>query len=123
MEGDNIQNKSKNNRWQPEPYIIKEYTRKVKKYLGMIEKIISNNGEIEDEFLEVDYSDTKLNPHSLGIILESLGYELVDSDSSGWQLDYSMVYVRKEPLGNIVDALEITGTAILFELILKIIGA
>lgn len=96
------------NRWELTDEVRNEYKPIVESFLKDVE---DNNLDISNELLEKDFSDTKLNPYTLGKILEELGYECVNRDDNGWELDFWIDY-HKDRCKNI----QVSGTGITFEL-------
>lgn len=81
---------------------------------GFIDKLEAMNPDEQEELLEIDVSDTGLNPHTLQELLESLGYEKTNYDDNGWQMDF---WITMEKSG--FKPLSIDGTGIIFELFLR----
>lgn len=80
------------NRWKLKDEIKLKYMPIVKKFIEGVEKVDIENS---DELLKKDFSDTELNPYTLGIILENLGYERNNQDDNGWELDFWITYTKK----------------------------
>lgn len=89
------------------------------KYLPIIkehiDKIRNCNLEEMDRYnVALNLSDTELNPYTLGKLLEEFGYEKVDMDRNGWEMDFWIVYEKSGyPL------ILVRGTGITFELFLS----
>lgn len=91
------------NRWTLTKEVRREFTPIIQKFID--DKSLSS----------LDLSDTKLNPYTLGEILEELGYEKTEIDSNGWEMDFSIHY-NKEGHTELV----LSGTGITFELKIEI---
>lgn len=90
-----------------------------KKYLPIIkehtEKIRNCNLEEMDRYdVSLNLSDTGLNPYTLGKLLEELGYEKVDVDKNGWEMDFWITYEKSG-----CPPIQVRGTGITFELFLS----
>lgn len=59
--------------------IVKEHINKIKNY---------NLEETDRYDVKLDLSDTELNPYTLGELLKELGYEKVNVDKNGWEMDF-----------------------------------
>lgn len=98
-----------------------ELTQEVReKYKPIVKDLISKVAACKLEQnsrydVSVDLSDCELNPYTLGKILEEdFGYEHVETETNGWQIDFWSYYTHDtKPL------LCITGCAMTFELILR----
>lgn len=101
------------NRWELNPKVKEVYLPIIKEH---IDKIENYNPKEEDPYeIELDLSDTPLNPYILWNILEEdLGYERIRQDDNGWQLDF-WVYFEKTGHSNLV----VRGCGMTFELILS----
>lgn len=100
------------NRYQLNEKIKELYLPIVKEH---IDKIESLNLEEESPYnIELDLSDSPLNPYTLWGILEELGYERMDQDDNGWQMDF-WIYFEKESCRELI----VRGCGITFELILS----
>ncbi|MFF2532504.1 hypothetical protein ACFVS2_26915 [Brevibacillus sp. NPDC058079] len=86
------------------------------KFMPVIQEFISKLESMENtsELLEIDLSDTELNPYTLQKLLESMGYEETNRGDNGWQLDY-WIKMRKSEFKPLL----VKGKAITFELILS----
>lgn len=81
-----------------------------KKFIPIIQEFINKVEAVEfpDESLEL--TDTELNPYTLGLLLEEFGYEKVDIDENGWQMDFWITFEKEG-----YKTLTIEGTGITFE--------
>lgn len=87
-----------------------EYTPIIKEF---IDNLASDNEDVDDS---LNLSDTKLNPYTLGKILENeFEYQEDDISHNGWQMDFC-IYYTKEGMPDLC----IEGCGITFELILRI---
>jgi hypothetical protein len=86
-----------------------EYKPQVEAFLKMISDI-----PLGGDIYEKDFSDTKLNPCTLGEILEEIGYEESDRGDDGWQMDFWIAY---EKAGS--PSVKIAGCGMTFEIILR----
>lgn len=50
----------------------------------------------KEQFKEIDFTGTGLNPYTLGVVLKSLGYELDYSDEEIWQSKIKIPYNHLE---------------------------
>lgn len=66
---------------------------------------------LREDMKNIDFSGTGVNFHTLGTILEELGYTKEDYDSNGWQLDLTVTYVKEG-----CEKLTIHGSAFVFEI-------
>lgn len=93
-------------------YKLKDSVREA--YLPAVQNFINKLENIEDESTELlieDFSDCKLNPHTMQKLLESLGYEETGQEENGWQLDF-WITMKKEGFRDI----QISGCGMTFEL-------
>lgn len=91
-------------------YNLKETTKV--RYLPVVKDFIENLEKWDGEdYFEKDFSDTELNPYTLGMILEELGYERVNQDDNGWQMDFWITYEKEG-----YKSISLEGTGITFEL-------
>lgn len=100
------------NRYQLNEKVKELYLPIIKEHINKIENL-----NLEEEIpydVELDLSDSPLNPYTLWEMLEELGYERVDQDKNGWQMDF-WIYFKKENCENLV----VRGCGITFELILS----
>lgn len=97
------------NRWILDADTKNKYTPIIKDFIDNLE-----NKKKTKNLLTKDFSDTKLNPSKLGLILEELGYNTVAHDDNGWELDFWITY-KKEGY----KPLMISGCGMTFELILS----
>lgn len=93
-------------RWSLSDEVGKMYEKMIEKFIIAIE-----SSTPEDKLLEIDLSNTELNPYTLQALLEGLGYEVTERDNNGWQLDF-WINMEKPNFKN----LSINGTGITFEL-------
>lgn len=84
-----MKNIKKINRYELTEDIEKEFVPKIKKFIDEIEE---NDNVFE--LLSLDLSDTKLNPCTLGILLEHLGYRKESVFNSSFELDFGAIYRR-----------------------------
>ncbi|MUG45507.1 hypothetical protein [Paenibacillus woosongensis] len=96
------------NRYTLTEKIREKYTPIVQEF---IQKLEDSNPKDTDILLEVDFSDTELNPYTLGELLEELGYERGDQQENGWQLNFWIPYTKQG-----CKAIQVDGTGITFEL-------
>ncbi|EJW13952.1 hypothetical protein M5X02_30715 [Paenibacillus alvei] len=99
------------NRWLLTEEVKQKYTPIIQ---GFIDKLEAMNPDEQEDLLEINLSDTGLNPYTLQELLESLGYEKTDFDDNGWQMDF-WITMEKNGCKSIV----IEGTGIIFELKLR----
>lgn len=95
-------------RWDLKDEVRNKYIPMVKSFTEEVEKVDVENS---DKLLKKDFSDTELNPYTLGTILESLDYTRDKQDDNGWELDFEITYI-KEGYRRIM----ITGCGMTFEL-------
>jgi len=94
------------NRWKLEDEVKKKYTPIIQEFINNLEASSSI-----DELMEIDLSDTELNPHTLEELLKDLGYEQANRSDNGWQLDFTIT-MKKDNF----KPLSINGIGIIFEL-------
>lgn len=100
------------NRWNLNEKVKELYLPIIKEHIYKIENY---NPEEEDLYeIELDLSDTPLNPYTLWKILEELGYEKIDQDENGWEMDF-LIYFKKETCRGLI----VRGCGMTFELILS----
>jgi hypothetical protein len=99
------------NRWVLEDKLKTRYTPIVREFISRLEAI---DEEYVSDLPIIDFSDTRLNPYTLGILLESLGYKQEDIDQNGWQMDF-WITMKKDGFKSLC----IDGTGITFKLILS----
>lgn len=91
-------------------YTLKESVKN--KYQKSVEDFIKKLETTNDgDYVEKDFSDTELNPYTLGILLEDLGYERINQDDNGWQMDFWITYEKEG-----CKPISLQGTGITFEL-------
>jgi hypothetical protein len=98
----------KMSRWELTEEVRLKYTPVVEEFIKQVELSKYSDGENR---LEKDFSDTELNPYTLVKLLETLGYEEIDQDSNGWQLDF-WITMKKDRH----KSLYVLGTGMTFEL-------
>lgn len=96
------------NRWALTEEARNEYKPIVEAHIQNIEEDVADGKNAWDSYL--DLTDTKLNPFTLGTILEELEYSCTNQDNNGWQLDFWITY---EKSGSSI--LKVCGTGILCE--------
>ena len=96
------------NRWKISDSVKEKYTPLVVSFIDELEKL---EADISTPILKKDFSDTELNPSTLGLILESLGYKNVSHDDNGWELDFWITYEKQG-----YKPIMITGCGMTFEL-------
>lgn len=96
------------NRWKLTDELRKEYKPIVESFIDDVER-----NDPDGELIERDFTDTKLNPSTLGYLIEELGYERVNQDDNGWELDFWIYYHK-----NGYKPIQIKGCGMTFELIL-----
>lgn len=64
----------------------------------------------------LELSDTELNPYTLKLLLETIGYREGELGSNGWQLDYWWEMENENAESDLTRKLVIWGTGITFEL-------
>lgn len=77
------------NRWILLEEIKLLYTPTIERHIKAIES--SDN----HWSCNLDLSNSELNPYTLGLLLEELGYEKEDQDDNGWQLDFWITYSKQ----------------------------
>lgn len=97
------------NRYELLPEVKEKYMPIVKKF---IEELENYSGCADD--LKKDLSGTELNPYTLSTILKELGYEEIDLDRNGWQMDFWWYFEKPK-----CKSIQISGTGITFELFLQ----
>lgn len=98
LEGDDLMS-----RWQLADEVRNKFTPIVKEFINKVE-----SEEFPEDILQL--TDTELNPYALWKLLEELGYEEVNTDRNGWQMDFWITF-KKEGF----KTLTIEGTGITFE--------
>ena len=99
-------------RWILTNEVKEKYLPIVKEHINKIENY--NLEEMDRYDVELDLSDTELNPYTLGELLKELGYEKVDVDRNGWEMDFWIKYKKSDCL-----PIQVRGTGITFELFLS----
>lgn len=99
-------------RWILKNEVKEKYLPIVKEHINKIENY--NLEEMDRYDVELDLSDTELNPYTLGELLKELGYEKVDVDRNGWEMDFWIKYKKSGCL-----PIQVRGTGITFELFLS----
>jgi len=80
-------------------------------YTPIIQEFINQVESNPNEHVQIDLSDTKLNPSTLIELLEKFGYENTNQEDNGWQFDF---WITMEKENNV--NLSVEGTGITFEL-------
>lgn len=93
------------NRWTLTEKVREKFIPIVQRFIGQVEL------QQSPDLLELDLSETELNPFTLVELLEGLGYKNVSQDTCGWQFDF---WMRMEKEG--YTTLRVDGTGIIFEL-------
>lgn len=93
------------NRWELSNDVKEKYTPIIVEFINKLES------EEPGKPLELNLSNTELNPYTLVELLKNIGYEKIDEDSNGWQFDF-WITLQKE--NN--KSLSVSGTGIVFEL-------
>lgn len=96
------------NRWTLKDEVRDKYIPVVQEFISKLESI---NPEDTKELLEINLSNTELNPFTLVKVLESVGYEQTNQDDNGWQMDF---WITMSKSG--FKPLYVKGTGIIFEL-------
>lgn len=110
------------NRWKLTEDVKVEYRPIVEKFIDKLQSISSEEVEsINEEVLVFDFSDTKLNPYTLCLLLEELGYIKYDQEDNGWELDFK-IYLKKigENYPSTCEKLCVYGCGMTFELMLSV---
>jgi hypothetical protein len=80
------------NRWTLTDKAKEVYTPIIQEFIDLLER----TEEGDDDNLFLDFSDKIIiNPYTLWKLLEELGYETLDSDQNGWQMDYWIYFHKK----------------------------
>lgn len=98
-------------RWILEEEVKNEYIESIQNYLNKADEAIKKGIKRSNLMPDLNLSDTKLNPYTLGLLLTDLGYEEVEVDYNGWELDFWIKYSKRRH-----SSVTITGTGITFEL-------
>lgn len=80
---------SKRNQWKLTDNLRNKYAPIIKE---MIEKIETNTEDV----LQFDLADEQLNPSTLGYLLEETGYEQINVETNGWEMDFWITYSKKD---------------------------
>lgn len=96
------------NRWELSEDVKEKHTLVVQEFINQVEL---NKPQNDSDLLEINLSDTELNPFTLQKLLESLGYQETDHHNEGWQLEYRIT-MQKDGF----KSLDINGSGITFEL-------
>ncbi|WCF11432.1 hypothetical protein NDS46_31230 (plasmid) [Paenibacillus thiaminolyticus] len=96
------------NRWTLTDEVKEKFMPVIQEFISKLE---SMKPEESSELLEIDLSDTELNPFTLVILLESIGYEQTNQNDNGWQMDYWITMCKEG-----FKPLLVKGTGITFEL-------
>lgn len=99
------------NRWILEEEVKNEYIERIQDYLNKADEAIKKGIKRSNLMSDLNLSDTKLNPYTLGLLLIDLGYEENEIDYNGWELEFWIDY-KKKGHSNLV----ISGTGMTFEL-------
>lgn len=91
--------------WKVTEEIREKYNPVILEFLDQIETISFN-----DSF-GIDLSNEQINPFTLKLLLEEIGYELTDQSSNGWQMDFWLTMEKDR-----YRTLCISGTGITFTL-------
>jgi hypothetical protein len=62
--------------------------------MEFIEKLQNNNQEEDEDELQLDLSNTKMNPYRLWKVLERLGYRKKSLRNNGWELDFLITFEK-----------------------------
>ncbi|WP_263117560.1 hypothetical protein [Bacillus subtilis] len=100
----------KQSRWKLTEEVEEKHSPIVKEFIKKIEEIGPDD---QTDLLEIDLSDTDLNPYTLQKLLESFGYQETERDVNGWQFDF---WITMEKSG--FKSLQINVTGVTFELML-----
>ena len=85
------------NRWQLTDEIITKFIPILQEYLNKIENITAEQFmQMETKDLDIDFSDTGINPTQLCDLMEELGYKETKTEDNGWELDFWIHLKRKE---------------------------
>lgn len=86
-----------NKKWKLTDELRNEYKPVVEEFINKLEsRVIDYDSDDEIEFLELDLSDTKLNPSTLEELLEELGYKKSDAWDNGWQWDFWATFTKSK---------------------------
>lgn len=96
------------NRYTLSDQVRDKWTPVIKRLLEAIE---ADPKAAYNKELVFDFSDTELNPATVGEILEALGYYEVDREDNGWQMDFWINYGKEDGFKPIT----ISGTGVTFE--------
>lgn len=97
------------NRYELQPEVKEKYLPIIKAFIDELENY---SGCPYD--LKKDFSGTELNPYTLSSILKSLGYENIDLDRNGWQMDFWWYFSKSG-----CKSIQISGSGIIFEMFLQ----
>jgi hypothetical protein len=96
------------NRYELTDEVKAEIKPQVEQFIKDLEAVDVENST---DYLVKDFSGTRINPYTLGKILEELGYENEDGiDTNGWQMDFWIRYTK-----NGFRTIQLSGCGITFE--------
>lgn len=108
------------NRWELTKKLKKEYKPIIEEWLNKMKKLtVEEIKNIDQEEFNLELSDTKLNPYTLGLLIEEFGYEENGSDINGYQMDFWYYFINEKE-NSICQKLCISGCGQIFELNLSI---
>lgn len=109
------------NRWELTKEVKEKYKPIVEEFLNKIDKMSTKKIEnSENEVFTIDLSDTELRPYTLQELMKEFGYENVEFDDNGWELDFWIRMNRNSE--KLTDRICINGCGMTFELNLTIDG-
>lgn len=111
------------NRWTLTDELRDKFEPVLNEYFDKIENFSDEEVEkINYEELTIDFSDKGINPWQLKTLLEEFGYEEVELDNNGWQLDFWISMTRRDSkrFNSTCENIVIEGCGMTFELKLYI---
>lgn len=111
------------NRYTLTDELRNEFKPKIQEFLNKMENLTGEQIEhMSNEDFMISFSDTKLNPYILEQILIEMGYEEIDFDKNGWQMDFWINMRRKDnkTFDSTCERLCISGCGMTFELNLAV---
>ena len=111
------------NRWNLTEEIKDKIKPLLTEYFQRIENVTTEQIEqMSNEELGINFSDKGINPHQLVSLLKEFGYEEVDRDDNGWELDF-WIHMRRQDektFDSGCEKLVVAGCGMTFELKLYI---
>lgn len=109
------------NRWILTEDVRRKYKPIIEAFLNKIDDMQKDDIEnSENEVFEIDLSDTELRPYTLQELMKDFGYENVEFDDNGWELDFWIRMNRNN--GKLADKICINGCGMTFEVKITIDG-